>query len=41
MLRLSPGRIAVTEAGRPFLRLIASAFDAYLHASAARHSAAV
>jgi oxygen-independent coproporphyrinogen-3 oxidase len=41
MLRFANDRIEVTEAGRPFLRLIASAFDAYLHSAAARHSVAV
>lgn len=34
-------RVAVTEAGRPFLRWVAAAFDSRLAASAARHSAAV
>ncbi len=34
-------RIAVTEAGRPFVRLVASAFDAYLARGTARHSRAV
>ncbi len=34
-------RVAITEAGRPFMRLVASAFDAYLAARAARHSVAV
>jgi oxygen-independent coproporphyrinogen-3 oxidase len=34
-------RVTVTERGRPFVRLAAAAFDAYLEASAARHSAAV
>ncbi len=34
-------RIVVTEFGRPFLRLIASAFDAYLDRGTARHSVAV
>ncbi len=34
-------RLAITEQGRPFLRLVAAAFDAYLPANAARHSAAV
>lgn len=33
--------LIVTEAGRPFLRLIASRFDAYLGQSAGRHSVAV
>lgn len=32
---------AVTERGRPFVRSVASAFDAYLAAGAARHSSAV
>jgi oxygen-independent coproporphyrinogen-3 oxidase len=31
----------VTEAGRPFVRLVASAFDAYLAHGSARHSRAV
>jgi oxygen-independent coproporphyrinogen-3 oxidase len=34
-------RISVTEAGRPYLRLIASAFDSHLAQSRARHSVAV
>jgi oxygen-independent coproporphyrinogen-3 oxidase len=34
-------RIAVTEYGRPFLRLAAAAFDAYLPANRTRHSIAV
>jgi oxygen-independent coproporphyrinogen-3 oxidase len=34
-------RITVTEKGRPFVRLVASAFDAYLARSRARHSVAV
>lgn len=34
-------RIAVTEAGRPFVRLVAAAFDAYLGHGKARHSRAV
>jgi oxygen-independent coproporphyrinogen-3 oxidase len=34
-------RIVVTEAGRPFVRLVASAFDAYLARGNARHSRAV
>lgn len=33
--------LIVTEAGRPFLRLIASRFDAYLGQSTGRHSVAV
>jgi len=35
------GRVAVTETGRPFVRLVAAAFDAYLRRSAQRHSVAV
>jgi oxygen-independent coproporphyrinogen-3 oxidase len=34
-------RIRITEQGRPFVRLVAAAFDAYLCAGKARHSAAV
>jgi oxygen-independent coproporphyrinogen-3 oxidase len=34
-------RVAVTEAGRPFARLVAAAFDAYLAKGTARHSRAV
>ncbi len=34
-------RIVVTETGRPFVRLAAAAFDAYLDRDAARHSRAV
>jgi oxygen-independent coproporphyrinogen-3 oxidase len=34
-------RVAVTEAGRPFVRLVAAAFDAYLRHGAQRHSVAV
>jgi oxygen-independent coproporphyrinogen-3 oxidase len=34
-------RVSITEAGRPFMRLVAAAFDAYLAARAARHSVAV
>lgn len=33
--------ITITEAGRPFVRLIAAAFDAYLPHTTARHSRAV
>ncbi|MGH6923292.1 MAG: oxygen-independent coproporphyrinogen III oxidase [Propylenella sp.] len=35
------GMLSVTEDGRPFVRLICAAFDAYFGAGAARHSAAV
>jgi oxygen-independent coproporphyrinogen III oxidase len=34
-------RIQITEKGRPFARLVASAFDSYLMPSGARHSPAV
>jgi oxygen-independent coproporphyrinogen-3 oxidase len=34
-------RIAVTHSGRPFVRLVAAAFDAYLAHGKARHSVAV
>jgi oxygen-independent coproporphyrinogen-3 oxidase len=34
-------RVSITEAGRPFMRLVAAAFDAYLPTRAARHSVAV
>jgi oxygen-independent coproporphyrinogen III oxidase len=34
-------RIEVTEKGRPFVRLVASAFDSYLKRDVARHSSAV
>jgi len=35
------GRIVVTEMGRPFVRVVAAAFDSYLGAGAKRHSVAV
>jgi oxygen-independent coproporphyrinogen III oxidase len=34
-------RIVVTEDGRPFVRLVAAAFDAYLPRNNGRHSVAV
>jgi oxygen-independent coproporphyrinogen-3 oxidase len=34
-------RVTLAQDGRPFMRLAAAAFDSYLHAGAARHSAAV
>jgi oxygen-independent coproporphyrinogen-3 oxidase len=34
-------RIEITEKGRPFVRIVASAFDTYLTGSRARHSPAV
>lgn len=39
--RIDGHRITVHESGRPYLRLIAAAFDAYLPSSHARHSVAV
>ncbi len=41
LVRIDGGRIAVTEQGRPFARLIAAAFDTRLAASKTPHSAAV
>ncbi len=35
------GRVVVTEMGRPFVRLVAAAFNSYLAGSAKRHSVAV
>jgi len=34
-------RVVVTERGKPFVRLVAAAFDAYLQTSPGRHSSAV
>jgi oxygen-independent coproporphyrinogen-3 oxidase len=39
--RIEGHRIAVTQEGRPFVRLVAAAFDSYLAANKSRHSAAV
>jgi oxygen-independent coproporphyrinogen-3 oxidase len=41
LLRLDGARIAMTERGRPYVRIAAAAFDAYLAASQKRHSVAV
>ncbi len=41
LVRIEGLRISVSEAGRPYLRLIAAAFDSYLAQSRARHSLAV
>ncbi len=41
VVELAERRVALTPAGRPFARLAAAAFDAYLEAGAARHSVAV
>lgn len=35
---LEPGRLAVTEGGRPFVRTVASGLDAYLQGDTARYS---
>jgi oxygen-independent coproporphyrinogen III oxidase len=40
-LVIDGGRIEITEKGRPFVRLVASAFDAYLTRNRARHAPAV
>ena len=41
IVEIEGDRVAVTEAGRPFVRLVAAAFDAYLRRGAQRHSVAV
>lgn len=41
LVTISDRRITVTEAGRPFVRLAATAFDAYFATGTARHSRAV
>lgn len=41
LVRRDGARLAVTEAGRPFLRHFAACFDAFLAPSPTRHSAAV
>ncbi len=41
LVTLEGRRVRVTERGRPYLRLVASAFDAYLPQNKARHSVAV
>ncbi len=41
LVRWDGMRVALTRAGRPFVRAVAAAFDTYLVAGAARHSAAV
>jgi oxygen-independent coproporphyrinogen III oxidase len=41
LAQISGRRLTMTRAGRPFVRLAAAAFDAYLKAGAARHSVAV
>jgi oxygen-independent coproporphyrinogen-3 oxidase len=34
-------RVRVTEGGRPFVRLVAAAFDAYLNPGETRHAKAI
>jgi oxygen-independent coproporphyrinogen III oxidase len=41
VIALEGRTLKLTEEGRPFLRLAAAAFDAYLKHGAARHSVAV
>lgn len=41
LITIEGSRISVTEEGRPFVRLVAAAFDAYLPQSRSRHSIAV
>ena len=41
MVGVDGRRIAVTDEGRPFVRLVAAAFDAYLPQNRSRHSVAV
>lgn len=41
LLTVDGWRVAMTEDGRPLVRLAAAAFDAHLHKGAARHSRAV
>jgi oxygen-independent coproporphyrinogen-3 oxidase len=41
LLRIDGARIAVTDRGRPYVRIAAAAFDAYLPATQKRHSVAV
>ena len=41
LVELDGDRIRITELGRPFARIVASCFDAYLDGATARHSRAV
>ncbi len=41
VVRIDGRRVTMTEQGRPFVRLVAAAFDAYLSREQARHSIAV
>lgn len=41
LVRLLPGRLEVTDIGRPFVRTVAAGLDAYLQVGSARYSKAV
>ncbi len=41
LVRVDGHAISVTEDGRPYVRLVAAAFDCYLPQGTARHSRAV
>ncbi|MEM7505903.1 MAG: oxygen-independent coproporphyrinogen III oxidase [Pseudomonadota bacterium] len=41
LIRWDGSRVAITHDGRPLMRVVAAAFDAYLQPEAARHSVAV
>jgi oxygen-independent coproporphyrinogen-3 oxidase len=41
LLIVTGDRITLTTSGRPFVRLAAAAFDAYLHSAKKQHSIAV
>ena len=41
LLTIDGAKIAITDEGRPYIRIAAAAFDSYLTASAKRHSVAV
>jgi len=41
LLRIEGERIVMTDDGRPYVRIAAAAFDAYLAAGESRHSVAV
>jgi oxygen-independent coproporphyrinogen-3 oxidase len=41
LIAIDGARVSVTEAGRPYVRIAAAAFDAYLPATQKRHSVAV
>jgi len=41
LVEVAGEHVSVVEAGRPLVRVVAAAFDAYLGRAAARHSSAV